>query len=377
MIDNDDDFLSGKQYNQQPGTSAHFEEGTETRTYSGQKKTGDRNSSVKKLAEYLQAQGYHPVLLFGNRFSGKSTLLTSLLGYARSDINSNVSIAIGAPIFPIDSGYGKTVYDEAQIFFEHSVLNYLAGIAAPSTRSEFPFFVLVIFRPANGLPEVKFAFLEGRGEWFMPQRTAVALYPQMQDEVREVLFNFSDPISTIFVAPYTTVDGYKAPGAVDDAAGIVEADLAQLGALKHYERIRCAPHLDRLLLLGTKWDFHARPGALNDAFSRPDPAEVEACFAKKYPHTWPAYKNLNLGKQSFMQYSAGVINGNDVRAVHEKHKDEFYRYPRTVWNHLYEAATSKDGAPGKTLYPDVVPAPPAPPVKTSTIDKLMKMLGAA
>jgi hypothetical protein len=324
------------------------------------------------MADRLREKRYHPVMLFGTTSSGKSTLLASLLAYIRADNNSNVSIGLGEWIVRPNSPYGESQFKDAQAFFHRTVVEFQNGKAPVQTRSEFPFYIPVTFKPGNGLPDMKFAFLESRGEWYKPKRETDAYYEPFHHEISDVLNYYPAGLSIIYVAPYTTLDG--PPAFHDDEDDLHDSDEGLYGAMKSYEETRNSPQRDQHLYLLSKWDRYARPNGPDNKFSHPDRQEMESLLDEKFNQSWPAYQNMALrqpaGRRSFMQYCAGQFSGQEIRRIDEDLKPIMYRYPRTVWNWLYGSAMAINGNPGLTLYRDVLPPPPPP--KPSLWDRILK-----
>ncbi len=338
---------------------------------------GLQKDLTRRLADRLIKQQFHPVLLFGTRFSGKSTLLASLLGYIKRDPDAAVAIDVGEWLVPTSSEFGARLYDDALSFFHHTVHAFLEHRPPPPTRSMDPFFIPVVFTPSDkSMPSVKFAFLESKGEWYHAQETP-GKFQQFREEIAEVLMQYTNGLSVIHMAPYSTNERADADGNDDDAALYSDiVDNGLLGAITMYRRLRkTSLDLDRHLYLLSKWDVHTQQGIRDPEFLVPDVRRVQTLLGTKFFQSWTAYLNMPLGdppgRRYFMQYCAGLINQNQVRAVAERDRAALDRYPRTVWNWLYANATASEGAPS-VLYQDVVRPPPVMP---TPMQKVMHMLG--
>ena len=68
--------------------------------------------ATQSLSAALETRGYHPVLIFGTRASGKSTLLTSLFSYFQSDPDSQAICILGDWIIPTSTTLGAQLADE-------------------------------------------------------------------------------------------------------------------------------------------------------------------------------------------------------------------------------------------------------------------------
>lgn len=333
------------------------------------------DGSGRRMADRLREKGFHPVIVLGTTASGKSTLLSSLIGYLKTE--PSASISIGEWIVPPDSPYGEYHLKEYQLFFHHSVQNFLNGIGHAKTMLNYPVFIPVVVRPGNGLPDVKFAFLESPGEWYLPKPETAAFFQPLKQEILDVLFHFPGRLSVLHVAPFTTVDGYgNNLTDFDNSQGRSDSDLGLLGAIKSYENVRATPHKDSHLFLFTKWDLYAKPHAAGEKFSQPDPEELSALLYERFNQSWTAFQSMAIGdtkgRRSYMQYCAGLISGNEVRRMEDEIRPILQRYPRTVWNWLYTNATTKDGQPGQALFRDVLPVPPRKP---TLLDHAMRLLG--
>lgn len=320
----------------------------------------------RQLAGQMDEQGYHPVVLFGSSASGKSSLLASLLAYLQVDTTAKVEIQLGDRLLLDDQDYGSWAHDEATAFFYRSVEEFIGGTAHPATVSKNPFFIPVVLKPHNGMPEAKFAFLESRGEWYQPKMETNEVFQRLREEVSGVLLNFPKGISFLHVAPYTQVNTWDEDAASQQVRDVKlrhEADLALVGALNAYKAVRPLKHQDAHLFLVTKWDAYAPPGAPSGSFSSPTVDEVTGVAKDRYSRGFSAFFNLNLGddqhrwQKQIMQYSSGLISGRSILAPTGDVKDQVYRYPRVMWNWLYENATRSDGACRKLF---ASPPPPKP-----------------
>lgn len=304
-------------------------------------------------ARELESSGRHPVLIFGSKRAGKSTLLMSLFQCAR---RMSISIELGAPIGPPDSI--KTVEDHriAEDLFNRKAHEFSLGRPIPGTDSLRPFFVPIDIWPARESAPLKFAFLEGRGEWYMPNSIG-QLYQNLQEDIVDTLRHYSSGLSVIYVAPYSA-----GGGSVTDT---VEADAGLAGAISQYRAARELFRRDHHLYLLNKWDEYARPQADSPMFSQVGADQVEAVLNERYRASWPAYKGIPLSpgnrQRFFMQYAAANIIGDVVRDPPERHRPAFDRYPKILWNWLFEnAIRSGEGRYGshsrrRSPFPDALP----------------------
>ncbi len=311
---------------------------TETQN-SGYKATYKSGQDQLKLAEKLLDNGYHPVMLFGTRASGKSSLLASLLHYLQSDPDSPAIPVQGEWIVPTDTSYGQNVADATTKFLTHVMNNFHDGQAAPSTRDEFPFYIPIILRPNNGQPEVKFAFLESRGEFYAIDRSSKDLFKDLREEVSDVYRNYPKPISILLIGPYVMGDAYAhEPPSELAITEMKESDTALFGALQAYQKARTFRELDKYLFLLTKWDAHTRTISDNE-FINPPRGLVSHLISTRYPKAWRLFQNMQPEEALSMQYSAGIMSGNARVDVPNKFKPLMSKYPQKLWGWLYDNAS--------------------------------------
>jgi hypothetical protein len=328
---------------------------------------GTVESAVKMgrhLAEQLEEQGYHPVVVFGSSNSGKTSMLASLLAYLQVAIETGVEIQLGAPIVVDDHAYGQWAHDEATTFFHRSIQEWLGGVAHAKTISPNPFFIPVIIRPQGNLPEARFAFLEGNGEWYQPDADTNAYFKPLKEEISGVLRHFQKGASFIHVAPFTQIASWEEPSQGKqhiESSEMSKANLGLVGAINSYNAVRTVKHRDAHLFLITKWDAYAPPGRIDGVFSAPALEEVESVAKHKYQQSYAAFANMNLGdevrwRKQIMQYCAGMISGREILKPTAENKEQLNRYPRVLWNWLYNNATRDDGH-ARDLFPKPVPRP--------------------
>jgi hypothetical protein len=320
------------------------------------------------LARALQDGGYHPVILFGTTFSGKTSLLLSLLSTLISEPSLETGIALCDPILGSETGIGRRLHDQARILFEVKTQAFVEGEKIPKTNVALPFFVPVELRP-TGKPPVKFAFLESNGEWYRPLRerdvplaTAERLYPQLRTEIEDFVASFQGGISFIYLIPYTQVETYDDHDAANDPEQLLSASLAITGVLRAYDRIRANHRAsDRHLMLVTKWDAHtARDPERAEGIQEDRDALNEFC-SRKYAQAIATFQGLNLaqGQRQLNAYCSGIINKNGLLQLRpdDTVRDVIISYPIRLWNWLYTNALVASDLPIVGLFPD----PPEPP----------------
>ncbi|MCW3838463.1 hypothetical protein ACFQ1E_20695 [Sphingomonas canadensis] len=327
-----------------------------------------RASKASSFAEQITSSGRHPVILFGTGESGKSTLLISLINcLAQNDRRINISL--GARIFSQSDTIAEQYYQQAIMFYERYTRDFAEGTQLPATLVEKPYFIPIDVRPPDG-PEVKLAFLEGRGDWIRPlDGDSGPVFQDLKPEIIDLLTHYSSNASVIYVAPYTIGEGTR------------ESDTGLCGAIVKYQYHRNLPERDCHLFTLAKWDTFAEPLKDDPKFASVEDVEVAEILMQRYPTSWARFKNLPIdpdsGRRYFMQYASGHIVGGIVRDPPEKHRSTFDRYPRTMWNWIYaNALEAGQGASrwGKRpyLFPEVLPVEPPKP---SIIDQIYAMLG--
>jgi hypothetical protein len=300
-----------------------------------QKPAGDHRS----LAKQLHRMGYHPIMLFGTRAAGKSSLLASMFYYLQSSPNSPAIWVRGEWIIPTESPYGKSVADAASRFLSHVVNSFHDGTAPPATHDEFPFYIPVILRPNNGKPEVKLAFLESRGEWYQIKHDSTNLYPELRDEVADVYKSFPKGITILLIAPYIIGDAYS--NDISDEWAINEmreSDTALFGALQAYQIARQNRSLDKYLFLLTKWDAHTR-SVFDEEFTNPPEGLVSHLISERFPKSWILFQSMQTGEALSMQYSAGMMSGGALVKAPPELKPKLDRFPEILWRWLYSNST--------------------------------------
>ena len=291
------------------------------------------------LAEELYRKGYHPIMLFGTRAAGKSSLLASLFYYLRSDPESPAFALLGDWIIPTESSYGKSVADAATRFFNHVVDDFYNGVAAPMTQDEKPFYIPIILRPNNGQPEVKLAFLESRGEWYKVEKNSNDFYPELRAEVYDVYKNFPNGISILLIAPYVIGEAYSEQVSSEWARNEMrDSDTALFGALQAYQMAREHRELDKYLFVLTKWDAH-KQSIVEQEFINPPRGMVSHLLKERFPKSWTLFQTMQSTEAQSMQYSAGLMSGNARAEIPQHLKPVMYRFPKMLWRWLYSNST--------------------------------------
>jgi hypothetical protein len=326
----------------------------------------DASNLGKEIAENMDELGYHPVVIFGSSFSGKSSLLGSLLAYFQVDTSKEVGISLGEPLVPSYSSHGKQAMAFAEAFYYRSVQEFIGGQAHAATKITFPFFIPIIIRP-KGKDEMKFAFMESVGEWYKPQKNSDRFFQALKFEVDGILRHYQKSISFIHIAPFTQSNIRDGEISQDhERSEINDASLAIVGALDSYNKIRTFKSYDNHMFLVTKWDAYTDQGLeLIDVLANPDLNKVEEFATEKYTQGLAAFKGLPLSssQKSIMQYCSGMISGRAIIKPSKELTPILYRYPQTMWNWLYKNASG-----GAVLLPK------PPPIKETFFQIIMKWI---
>lgn len=314
------------------------------------------------LAEALEEGGYHPVVLFGTSASGKTSLLLSLLAFLKSRPDLDTGLFLCPSLLGAGNAYGQTIHADARALFEVLTQAFIRGEKIPATRSLLPFFVPVEIRPKNRVA-VRFAFLESDGEWYRPdtkdgetlagKRT---LFKEWRREIEEFVSAYREPITFIYLAPYTQIDGDA--DRVVDREQVASAGLAIEGVVQAYDQVRGDQrHSDRHLLLVTKWDARQTKVPLGSEVLDEDLDALEDLLNGRYNQAYAAFKNLP-GHCFRNAYSSGVIGRSGLRQPRDEDEAEaIATYPYKLWNWLYGNASIARGEAAAELFPQ----PPKPP----------------
>lgn len=303
----------------------------------------------KDLASLFKDNNVHPVLIFGSKGSGKTSLLVSLFRYMRDNELSDASIELADEIFPIGDARWKSNIDWAQDLFFKKVFDFIDNNAPATTQESEPFFIPVKLTTKSGNEKI-IAFLEGKGEWYQSEEDLTKRpYKKFKGLLQALLINFNDPLTVIYVAPF--VEGSEKNHL--DSSHIKKSDIGLLGAINEYLTYRKVyQQKDSHLLLVTKWDVFCESIA-SESFSDPSDEDINEIFRDKYRLSWNKYLNLNLSNEhqnkSISTYSAGFMDGKQIACPAKDDLDLISAYPRKLWDWIYENAT------GGVLYPDVRP----------------------
>lgn len=316
----------------------------------GNENSENQINSIQNISNLLRDQEFHPILIFGTRASGKTTLLTSLLNYFRNEIGSNGTLLLSGPLLPTDTPQGKEVEEEAKNFFNRVVHDFNRGEPAPQTRFPIPFFIPLILEPKNSGKKIKIALLESQGGFYQVDKNLRGYNPEIKPEIRDIYENFDKPLSIILIAPFSPVDD-KNENNIDINEEFANIDSGLLSVITDYQRYRNEKfrQADKINFLLTKWDmyFTEKKVPLYPQFFEFNPELIKKIIQKKYQSAWAHFvnmSNIKTGNKGAMPYSVGIIeeNRNTNAGMHQRKLNEF---PRRLWEWIYFNATN-----GKSLY---------------------------
>jgi hypothetical protein len=194
-------------------------------------------------------------------------------------------------------------------------------------------------RPNNGLPEIRLAFLESRGEWYHIKPESKDLFPALREEIADVYKNYRKSISILVIAPYVIGDAYSTSATPEQRdAEMKSSDTAIYGSLYAYQMHRQNRDDDHFLFILTKWDAHTKT-IVNKDFSRPPRGLVASLIEQRYPQSWTLFRNMQSGEAQSMQYSAGIMSGDRRAEIPPQYRPLMNQFPQVLWKWLYSNAS--------------------------------------
>ena len=321
----------------------------------------DVDASGVQLANDMADKGYQPVIFVGNKATGKTSVLLSLIALLKRQPELKVSAFLDPPLLDERSKLGSYQKVQAETFFFKGVQRFIDGNVIPKTALEVPFFVPVSVRPETA-PHVTFAFMESNGEWYRPKKDSNALFPPLRKSIEEFIQTYQGGIIFIYTMPFTQQALWSSEVQPDsDADAIQDADLAIAGAMQSYERVRYDKAHDRHLFLITKWDGSAAGGNLAEALSGTQEGEVSQFAVTRFPQSLALINGLGIGKDqvALQHYCSGIINANGPQSLSRANplKDIVLSYPKNLWMYLYKQALVNAALPVSELFPSPLPKP--------------------
>lgn len=334
----------------------------------------DIDKGGRRLAEDMDDKGYQPVILFGNAFSGKTSLLLSLLATIRTEASLDTGLTLAPPVLSNTSRYGEYIRTQAEAFWGKRTQEFIEGIAAPKTATELPFFIPVTLSPGNR-PEAHFAFMESNGEWYRANRDTDKLFPALRKQIEDFISNYQGGIIFIHLVPYTQQHVRSATyDQSSDSLELREASLAIDGALQAYKRIRTDKSKDRHIMLVTKWDAHLPAEDTVDTLTDPDQEDVEIFIAQRYSQALASYKGLKLRPDQYFlnSYCAGIMSVEGVLSLKpgSELREAVIQYPIRLWTWLYKSALRNAGMQEVEPFPTPNPPPAIVRLFRSVMDRL-------
>jgi hypothetical protein len=335
------------------------------------------------LAASMEANDYHPVIVFGTNNAGKTSMLMSLFAIMRTESDRlQTGCKLGYPLLGLESTLGQRLHRDAKRLFEVGTQSFLKGEDIAATKTPYPFFVPVEFTPPNR-PRVKFAFLESNGEWYRPKIEKGKridehdeLYQPLRPQIEQVIERYQGGITFIYIAPYTQGRVYGATDEYADLANLDSASQALVGVLKAYDAKRQGGGraLDKHLILVTKWDKRAS-GALRRAGEiEEDRADLQEFFARTYGEAHAEFVSVAVdnSQKALNAYCSGIITDSGPIRIDrdEETKAIVDDYAIRLWRVLYKNALQ--GAGQDPVEP--FPLPPQPPAVVLAFRKFLDLL---
>lgn len=331
------------------------------------------------VVQRLHKQNYHPVLLIGSSAAGKTALLLSLLAYFKQNPSSRIGAFFGQDLFRGDE---VALYEDALQFFNRSVAEFLGGETAAATRIGAPMFIPVRINGSEQ-PEVRLAFIESEGEWFQPDPNLKSYYKPFRPDIEDLLGQYPEGISVIWVAPYAGSScKASAYATADPNAQTSVANESLQGAMANYEALRSQNcEKDSHIFLVTKWDNY-KSQEITDITSsldrNNDPlirSEVNSFLYQTYRGAFSTFNAIKVpdSQKSVFRYTAGAFRSRTSLPIAAT-QETLLSYPRDMWNWLHRSvgiAHPEWNIGQRSLIP-----PPPPPKKSiwSLFDKLMEWL---
>lgn len=312
--------------------------------------TSTDEESIKLLAEQMFESGYHPVLLFGNSNSGKTSMLLSLMAAVTTRVDLNATAQLRNNLLSADSNYGQFFRTEAQDFVESKLTNFIEGRSSENTTVALPYFVPIDFSPANK-DGVSIAFMEGNGEWYQPERTqeGYVISASLNRGVETFMRHFQSGISFIYLLPYTQKESGQTDGySVAEDLAKKNAGLGIKNVIDQYRSIREGrTQDDRHMLLVTKWDARFDPSnPANETLAEildegVDEVKYYLENNVSYQAAAVAFQGLSdVKNKAVRNYCSGRMRGKtiDWPSKENDYFDPISRFPVELWRWLYSGA---------------------------------------
>lgn len=314
----------------------------------------------RDLASALHAAGYHPVIVFGNANSGKTLMLLSLLALIKTESRLKIGLHLGDPLLDTATPSGEAAWARAEELFGRQTALFIEGTLPPATAVREPFFLPLLVSPSSEPVDTKIAFLESNGEWYAPDFDTGRLFQPLRKQIDQFIMHFEGAISFLHVLPRTQIENSHG-GYADDIQAIKRADLAIVGALQQYAKLRSDKSQDMHLLLVTKWDAHADTdmGRSPEEVLLESDGEVVDFVSRYCNQSYAALTGLRLRPEQVRMSaycSARIVDKQKVM-LPKRVTLLLQSYHAHLWNWLYRNASG-----GINLFP---------PQPTSLIDRII------
>lgn len=289
------------------------------------------------LGATLFGNGFHPVLIFGTRATGKTTFLTSMLSFFTSMPDAGVTVTLGDQLSK--TGVGDQAHESAEKLFHVQVSDYLSGTAPAVTQDAFPFFVPLELRKSGATAITKIALMESSGELWQAGNYKNDVLP-LRGEILDIYRNYPAALSVMIVVPYAMSEAYTGADTREmDLHEFRRSDASLLQALQIYQRNRPADNRDQFYFVLTKWDMHT-PQIASEEFVNPDDRLVSSLIEQRFPRAFNFFKSMSSDHRSrYTVYSAGLIGGTKVLEVPVALLPVLQEFPYRLWRWIYANAT--------------------------------------
>jgi hypothetical protein len=317
-----------------------------------------------QLASQLKALDFHPVVIVGNSFSGKTSLITSLLAALKLEADWEVGANLKDPVLPQNTDIGRKQHEDATRIFNKVVQEFIAGKGAEKTQTTYPFFIPISLRSGRLGQTLNVAFLESNGEAYTPRMDSDRFFADLQEVTETFIRDFQGGISFIYVLPYTQVNvrGLNEDLA-DDPNRLRLAEHAIVGVLQAYDTIRMDKSKDRHLLLVSKWDAHLEKKKIEEQITIGEVlldthSDIRPFLRATYPQALASFNALSVDQpqRQITNYCSGLMTGRKVQptGADPEISQAIRSHQKKLWSWIWSSAS------GYTVSPFPEPVPPSP-----------------
>ena len=306
-------------------------------------------SKGSPLGTTMLVNDIHPVLIFGTRATGKTTFLTSMLGFFTSMPDVGATVTLGDRLSSSEAG--TKAHESAENIFHRQVSEYLGGEAPTVTQDPFPFFIPLELRKTGARSATKVALMESSGELWNVGNTKNNVQ-NLREEILDVYRTYPKPLSVIIVVPYAMSEGYTGEDTgAEDKHAFRLSDASLLQTLQIYQKYRPDGIKDQFYFVLTKWDMHTRKIASKD-FLNPADDLVSKLIEDRFPRAFNYFRAMsNDHRARCTPYSAGLIGGTKVLEVPAELRPLLQEFPYRLWRWIYASATDGDDLYGTDVRP--------------------------